>query len=92
MDEQRVGELLALGHELRGVEFKSACNLGKNHETMKVIRAILSLANTRGGGEILLGVDDDLQALAATGSQPTSWLLGASMTSPIRWPDTPTRA
>lgn len=70
MDRQRLRELLELGHELRSVEFKSGCVLGKNHETAKIVRAMLSLANTRGGGEVVVGVEDDGATLTPSGLTP----------------------
>jgi predicted HTH transcriptional regulator len=68
--------LLALGYEQRGAEFKGPGSLTDSHFAAKVTRAVLAMANRRGGGRIIIGVEDKKSALKAVGltdSQLRSW-------------------
>lgn len=55
-DDQFV-ELLALGHEQQGVEFKGPGPRTDKYLQGKVLRAILGMANRRDGGHIIIGVE-----------------------------------
>jgi hypothetical protein len=58
MDQAKFEELLSLGHETKGVEFKGP---GSRHDktlATKVVRACLGMANLQGGGTVVLGVDE----------------------------------
>ena len=68
--------LLALGYEQRGAEFKGPGSLTDSHFAAKVTRAVLAMANRRGGGTVIIGVEDKKSALEAVGltdSQLRSW-------------------
>jgi predicted HTH transcriptional regulator len=67
---------LRLGYEQRGVEFKGPGSLGDSHFAAKATRAVLAMANRRGGGTLIIGVEDKKTALNAVGlsdSQLESW-------------------
>lgn len=59
MTEQELGEYLALGHELRGVEFKPGGPWSDKDFSALVIRAVLGLANNTGGGYVILGIEEE---------------------------------
>ena len=60
MTEQEFIELLARGHEQRGIEFKRAgSRRDDKHLLAKVIRATISMANRRDGGLVIVGIDED---------------------------------
>lgn len=62
-----VQDLLRLGHETRGVEFKASGSLDDGRFAAKISRAVLGLANKRDGGFVVIGVDDDHQQLRPSG-------------------------
>lgn len=57
MTDQEFEDLLALGHETNGVEFKGPGARTDRPFLAKVIRAILGMANRRDGGFVILGVE-----------------------------------
>lgn len=60
MTEQEFKELLAIGHEQRGVEFKRAGSRRDDKQLLaKVVRATISMANRRDGGLLVVGIDED---------------------------------
>ena len=59
MDEQEFRELIAIGHEQSGVEFKGPGSRTDKPLLAKVIRAALGMANRRDGGRIIIGVNED---------------------------------
>jgi len=65
--EQQFGELLALGHEKRGLEFKGPGKRTDRAFFALVVRAILGMANRQDGGVVVIGVADDGAALGPTG-------------------------
>ena len=67
MTEQEFVELLALGYERRGVEFKGPGALGVQPLTAKVIRAMLGMANRQDGGLVVIGVEDSDGKLNSVG-------------------------
>lgn len=67
MRTQEFRELLSLGHETTGAEFKAPGPRTDKNLLAKVTRAILALSNRRNGGRVIVGVDDDGQSLTATG-------------------------
>jgi predicted HTH transcriptional regulator len=69
MTEQQFREMLAYGREQTGVEYKGPGSRTANkHLFAKVIRALLSMANRRNGGMVIIGVDEDVDGkLAPTG-------------------------
>ncbi len=56
MDNEKFEELLSLGHELAGIEFKGPGSRKDKAFAAYVIRACLGMANRRGGGQIVIGV------------------------------------
>lgn len=58
MTDLELEQLVAIGHELRGVEFKGPGPLTDNHLFAKLMRAILGMSNRRDGGYVIIGVDE----------------------------------
>lgn len=58
MTEQEFAELLALGHEVGGVEFKAAGPRTDRPLFQRVVRAVLGMANRRDGGRVIIGVGE----------------------------------
>lgn len=56
---QELADVLALGHELAGIEFKGAGDLHDKEFFAKIARACLGMSNRRDGGIVVIGVDDD---------------------------------
>jgi hypothetical protein len=56
MTEGEFSDLIAVGHEVRGVEFKGPGSARDKHLMAKVVRAVLSMANHRDGGLVIVGV------------------------------------
>lgn len=67
MTEEEFADLLQLGYEQRGVEFKGPGPLSDNYLRVKVVRAILGMANRRDGGYVFIGVDEQERRPIATG-------------------------
>jgi predicted HTH transcriptional regulator len=60
MTEEEFMELLSYGREQRGVEFKGpGSKTGNKQLFAKVVRAVLSMANNRNGGLVIIGVAED---------------------------------
>jgi predicted HTH transcriptional regulator len=59
VDETAFRQILALGHEQTGVEFKSPGPKTDKHLFAKVARATLSMANSRNGGMVIVGVGEE---------------------------------
>lgn len=59
--------ILEQGRETPGTEFKSAGSRTDREFLVKVVKAVLALANRRGGGIIVIGVDDDGGRITPTG-------------------------
>ncbi len=69
--------MLALGHEMRGVELKGPGLRTDSHLFAKVARAALSLGNLRNGGYVIIGIDDRRQEAMQPGlnaAELSSWL------------------
>lgn len=69
-------DLLALGHEQRGIEFKGPGDATDKAFRAKVIRASLAMANRRDGGYAVIGIDDKDPAAGGPGlttQQITQW-------------------
>jgi predicted HTH transcriptional regulator len=69
-------EAIELGHEQRRVEFKPAGNRENKGLRVRVIRAVLALGNTSGGGIVVIGVNEvagKLEAKGLTAQDLASW-------------------
>ena len=76
MTSDELRELIAVGYETRGVEFKGPGARTENAFLARVVRALLGMANRRDGGIVILGVNDDHHRLVPAGlavSQLRSW-------------------
>ena len=67
MTVEQFVDLLHLGHEQRGVEFKGPGSLKDKHFMAKVVRAVLGMANHRDGGFVIIGVEDESGRLDPVG-------------------------
>ena len=70
IDPDALSELLALGHEQAGVEFKGSRPRTDGLFLAKVARAMMGMANRRGGGVVVLGVEDSGGILKPVGLSP----------------------
>lgn len=61
MNDTEFEELLALGHELQGIEFKGPGLRTDKQFAATIIRACLGMANRRGGGQVIIGVFQSAQ-------------------------------
>ena len=71
-----IENVLLVGHETRGFEFKGPGDRTDTHLMAKVARAALSLGNLRDGGYIIIGIDDNEPASLGPGledDQLESW-------------------
>lgn len=67
MTPEELSQLIAIGHEQRGVEFKGP---GPRTDTLlfaRVAKAVLAMANRRDGGLVVVGVEDNDKTLTPTG-------------------------
>jgi len=62
MTPEEFAELVRLGNEAPGLEFKPPASRDDPRVRAEVVRAALALANRRDGGRIVLGVVDDQKA------------------------------
>jgi hypothetical protein len=77
LTNNEVQGLIEVGHETTNVEFKRGDSLDDRSYVATVARAAMSLANTRDGGHILLGVDNINPAGDTSGMEPShveAWL------------------
>lgn len=76
MTDQEFAEILDLGHETRGVEFKPPGPLSDRPLAARVVRAVLGMANRRDGGLVIIGVGeigDELNPVGLTEEDLTTW-------------------
>lgn len=67
MTDQEFAEILTRGHETRGVEFKGPGPRSDRQLFAQVVRAVLGMANKRGRGWVIIGVEDVGGALNPVG-------------------------
>ena len=67
MTDQEFAEILALRHETTGIEFKGPGTRSANQLFARVVLAVLGMANRRGGGLVIIGVEDNGGMLNAVG-------------------------
>lgn len=66
MTDEEFGEVLAMGRGQAGIEFAGADSRIANRKLeAQVIRAMLSMANRRNGGLVILGVEDEATLVAS---------------------------
>src|SRR5574341_696029 len=70
MNSEEFSQILARGHEQRGVEFKGPCARTDNHKFAAVARSIMGMANRRDGGVVIIGVEDNGGKLIEQGLEP----------------------
>lgn len=70
MTPAELNELVSLGAEQSGVEFKGPCALADKPQRDKILRAMLAMANHRDGGLVIVGVDESGTGLLQTGLTP----------------------
>jgi predicted HTH transcriptional regulator len=58
MTDNDFAQLLAIGYERQGIEFKAPGPLTDKHLAALVAKAMLGMANHRDGGHIVIGVND----------------------------------
>jgi predicted HTH transcriptional regulator len=76
LTDAQFAEILQLPREQHSVEFKGPGLLSDKNLVVKVIKAVLGMANHRDGGLVIIGVDDDAGKPVPTGLTPeqlTSW-------------------
>lgn len=59
MKEEEFQELLELGHELSGIEFKGPGSRSDKPFLARVAKAALGMSNRRDGGRVIIGVGED---------------------------------
>ncbi len=67
MTDEEFADLLSLGHERRGIEFKGCRPRTDRVFFAKVARAAIGMANRRNGGYVIIGVEDSSGTLTPTG-------------------------
>lgn len=67
MTNQEFAQILELGHEISGVEFKGPGPRANRQLFAQVVRAILGMANRRDGGRLVIGVEDSGGILISVG-------------------------
>ncbi len=67
MTDEEFVQLLALGRELSGLEFKGSGSRSERRLFAQVVRAVLGMANRRDGGTVVIGVQDDGSSLHPVG-------------------------
>lgn len=60
---EKILELLDAGGETRNIEFKKSYDWGNPQHKAKIVKCILAMSNTKDGGYLVLGIDDDKQGL-----------------------------
>lgn len=76
MTEEEFAAVLALGHELTGIEFKEAGPASGQRLFAQVTKAVLGMANRRDGGRVVIGVENDggvLNPVGLSNSDQDTW-------------------
>lgn len=76
MTNEEFEQLLALSHEISGVEFKGRGRHSDRQFFAQVVRAVLAMANRRDGGIIVIGVEDtgtSLNPIGLSVQELTTW-------------------
>jgi len=67
MHPDELRELIAVGYEQGGIEFKPPCDRRNKEIFARVVRAVLGMANRRDGGKVVVGVLDENRVLTPMG-------------------------
>ncbi len=67
MTAEEFGDLLSVGHETVSLEFKPGAKRENGDLFHRVVRGVLAMANARGGGRIVLGVEEGTNGLLLKG-------------------------
>ena len=67
MTNQEFAQILALGRETSGIEFKGPGPLSDGRLVAQVVKAVLAMANRRDGGRVIIGVEDNSSTLVPLG-------------------------
>lgn len=59
MTDEEFAQVLQIGHETRQIEFKSPGRRDDGHAFAIVARAMMAMANSRGGGFVVIGVSEN---------------------------------
>ena len=62
-----MNRIIALGHELNGVEVKSPGPVSNGRLVAQVVKAMLGMCNRRDGGTVIIGVEDNQGTLNPVG-------------------------
>jgi len=73
MTDEDFRQLVAQG-ERQGVEFKNGRSRATRPQLVEVAKAVLAMANRRGGGTIVIGVDNDGTPTGMTQAHYDTWL------------------
>lgn len=74
---EEIEDILRVGHETPGFEFKGPGDRGDSYFFAKIARASLSLGNLRDGGYVIIGIDDEDPGALQPGLEPVqlaSWI------------------
>ena len=67
MTDLEFAQILELGHETSGVEFKGPGPWTDRQLRAQLVRAVLAMANRRDGGKVIIGVEDNGGVLTPVG-------------------------
>jgi len=70
MTDKEFVQLLEIGHEKQGIEFKAPGPLTDKHLAARVAKAMLGMANRRDGGHVIIGMNDSGGQLSPVGLVP----------------------
>lgn len=76
MTNDDFANLMALRHEVRGVEFKGPGSRSNRRLFVRVVKAMLGMANRRDGGIVIIGVNDSdslLEPVGLKADELSSW-------------------
>ncbi len=87
-----LAQLIELGYEQRGVEFKGPGSRSDKHFFARVTKAVLGMSNNRDGGIIVLGVaeqDDSLTPVGLDSEQSATWKYDDTVAGLARFAEPP---
>lgn len=89
MTDTEFAEIMALRHELRGVEFKGPGALSDRPLAAQVVKAAIGMANRRSGGHVIIGVREDngLTPVGLSETEAAAWNYDALADQLARYAD-----